>query len=402
MPSSLTWLDHDNAAKERSHRLLQMFKESETRDELGIGAIRDSISDQLFPGTSVIQTRLRYMLLLPWLFMKMEDEGVPAAKFSKLARDRELMLNSQLRAERGAFGRVTGDELQRLASSVYWAGLGRWGLRVFNGTQQEYFRRIDSVYAARHRKQRKDDDDWLDPLKGATWHASLRELVPEGDLGALLDQATLELNSDEAQFLREQWRKLHPDSLLSWLAFDTESLSSKVEADAPWLHPRQASSPKEMRELVEHGRKFSKLIEGAALVYNLSLSEVWNRSDGVDAYRHRLTEWATSVQSNGFAGWSLEDFWLRVKGRNHTITLSTQTFIKNWFRLVSDGPDQIPESKVARDLIRHREESMKGSRSRFKNAGTWGGSSGLTVLTYRWRLASDFLSDLAAGLGSKA
>ena len=59
MPSSLTWLDHDNAAKERSHRLLQMFKESETRDELGIGAIRDSISDQLFPGTSVIQTRLR-------------------------------------------------------------------------------------------------------------------------------------------------------------------------------------------------------------------------------------------------------------------------------------------------------------------------------------------------------
>ncbi len=88
--------------------------------------------------------------------------------------------------------------------------------------------------------------------------------------------------------------------------------------------------------------------------------------------------------------------------RNHTITPSTQTFIRNWFRLVSDGPDRIPGSKVARDLIRHREESMKGARSRFKNAGTWGGSSGLTVLTYRWGLASDFLSDLAAGLGSKA
>lgn len=401
MPSSLTWLDHDNAARERSHRLLQSFSQSETRDELGIGAIRDSISDQLIPGTSVIQTRLRYMLLLPWLFMQMEDEGVTAAKFSKLARERELALNARLRTEPGAFGRVTGHELQRLASSVYWAGLGRWGLRVFNGTQQEYFRRIDSIYAARHRKQRKEDGDWLNPLMGATWHASLRELVPAGGLEALLEQATLELSRNEAQFLREQWRRLHPDTLLSWLAFDKDSLSSRVKVDAPWMHPRQASFPKEMRELVEHGRLFSKLIEGAALVYNLSLSEVWKRPERVDAYHAQLTQWAATVQPSGLASWNLENFWLRVMGRNHTITPPMQSFIGNWWRLVIEGHARIPDSKAARDLIRHREEGMKGPRSRFKNAGSWGGSSGLTVLTFRWGLASSFLSDLAAGLGRK-
>ena len=43
MASSLTWLDHDSAARERSHRLLEMFQESDTRDELGISAIRDAI-----------------------------------------------------------------------------------------------------------------------------------------------------------------------------------------------------------------------------------------------------------------------------------------------------------------------------------------------------------------------
>jgi len=60
--ASLTWLDHDPAAAERSLQLLSSLKEKEARDEFGIGAIRDAISDQLFPGVSTIQTRLRYFL----------------------------------------------------------------------------------------------------------------------------------------------------------------------------------------------------------------------------------------------------------------------------------------------------------------------------------------------------
>lgn len=45
-----------------------MFEEPGTRDELGIGPVRDAFSEQLFPGTSVIQTRARYFLFVPWAF----------------------------------------------------------------------------------------------------------------------------------------------------------------------------------------------------------------------------------------------------------------------------------------------------------------------------------------------
>lgn len=62
MRSSLTWIDHDPTARERALRILSLFQEKESRDELGLGAIRDSFADALFPGTSTIQTRLRYML----------------------------------------------------------------------------------------------------------------------------------------------------------------------------------------------------------------------------------------------------------------------------------------------------------------------------------------------------
>ena len=56
------------------HRILALFRERDTRDELGIGVIRDLLADELFPGTSTIQTRLRYMLFVPWIYQQLEAE----------------------------------------------------------------------------------------------------------------------------------------------------------------------------------------------------------------------------------------------------------------------------------------------------------------------------------------
>lgn len=399
MPSSLTWLDHDSAARERSHRLLEMFQESDTRDELGISAIRDAIADQLFPGTSVIQTRLRYALLVPWLFMQLEDRFVPSVKFSKEAREEELRLNERLARtdEKHVFGRSAGRELQRLASSVYWAGLGSWGIRVYRGTQQEYFRRIDSIYEARSRRQRKDDGDWLDPHRGVTWHPALRELMPE----TIPDEVDLKLSRDEASFVREQWKKHHSESLLAWLAYDANSLSGDLHVEAPWLHPRQAEFPDGMRVLVEHGRHFSRLVAGAALIYNLRLCEIDGRQGDVERYRGQLDSWVKRVPSSGLLSWDVDGFWTSVEGKGHTITAKTRHFVAEWLGIVKDTTGQVVDSKPARALIERREQDMKGARSRFTNLAArakWRGASGLVPLTYRWGITRTFLDDLAAGL----
>ena len=44
-----------------------MFSQAESRDELGLGQISNALSDTLFPGTSVLLTRARYLLFIPWL-----------------------------------------------------------------------------------------------------------------------------------------------------------------------------------------------------------------------------------------------------------------------------------------------------------------------------------------------
>ena len=45
----------------------------ETRDELGLGAIRDAFAEALFPGISTFQRRARYFLFVPWMFRAAEQ-----------------------------------------------------------------------------------------------------------------------------------------------------------------------------------------------------------------------------------------------------------------------------------------------------------------------------------------
>src|SRR5688572_7755728 len=55
------------------------------RDELGILQLHQVISDTLFPGTSVLHTRLRYALFVPWMLRRAAEES-PRAPVKALER----------------------------------------------------------------------------------------------------------------------------------------------------------------------------------------------------------------------------------------------------------------------------------------------------------------------------
>jgi hypothetical protein len=162
MPSTLAWLDYDSNERERTQRILALFREREFRDEPGLGATRDSFTDQLFPGTRTIQTQLRYVLFIPWMYMGLEDQGVPGSQIAAKARKFEIdMINPLLAQEdrAGVFGRVAKDRLKKLPSSVYWAALGSWGIRRFAGSQEGYYGALDRIYRQRVQAGRPEDRD---------------------------------------------------------------------------------------------------------------------------------------------------------------------------------------------------------------------------------------------------
>jgi hypothetical protein len=136
-------MDFSEHERRTALEVIDAFKEQDTRDELGVGSIRDAFSDLLFPGTSTIQTHVRYFLFVPWTYLDLERRRPSADSFGDRARQAEIKLIEALRRggeDQGVIGILAGARLARVPSNVYWLGLARWGIRLYPGSQPNYHR----------------------------------------------------------------------------------------------------------------------------------------------------------------------------------------------------------------------------------------------------------------------
>lgn len=176
MESSLTWLDFSERERRRALDVIDQFQEESTRDELGVGSIRDAIADLLFPGTSTVQTRARYFLFVPWIYLILEDKGIGYPDIELRARKYEIDLIYALvkgRQHEGVIGIEAREQLQRLPSDVYWSGLRQWGILVFNRSQEEYHRWLDHYYTEIELTPAAEDGEGTTQGTSANWHPHL-------------------------------------------------------------------------------------------------------------------------------------------------------------------------------------------------------------------------------------
>ena len=61
---------------------------------MGLGSLRDALSDALFPGTSYLQTRLRYVLFVPWGPFSGKQDATFADRFGGSATVRCLLVGA--------------------------------------------------------------------------------------------------------------------------------------------------------------------------------------------------------------------------------------------------------------------------------------------------------------------
>lgn len=378
--SFLAWIDFDQADRERTHRIIDLFKEPDARDELGIGAVRDGLSDLLFPGTSTIQTRLRYMLFVPWIYLRARGvAGSPAARLEAARQDEVALVGALERGgERsGVIGAQAREALQRPPSEVYWSGLARLGIRRFQGTRT-------ACLEARSDGPVPDSRFWSPGL-------------PPEDKG-FLAETTFRLRREEADFLVDRLADAAPGSLFRELAQG----GAPAKIDDVWAHPGRPGWSADNRSLVDHAERFSLLMHGAALLYNLMLSERVAASaatevdDRRDRYARRLADWSGDVASTPLRDWDLEDLFARCEAAGYRVTPRTRRFVEEWRSVVrTSGAADDP---AARRAVETRERQLKGAKSRFGNPAAlarWGGASGTERLSFRWPIVRDHLTDLA-------
>ncbi|MHA6318634.1 DUF6361 family protein [Altererythrobacter sp. CAU 1778] len=390
MSSAIGWVDFDETERDRAQRLMDLFREQDSRDELGLGAIRDSIADHLFPGTSTIHTRLRYMLFIPWIFDSLPSHLSPRDIAAK-ARQKEIELCQALISGApgavGIIGKDAGEKLKRLPSSIYWSGLESWGIRQFPGSIESYFAALP------HWPKDTGKDHVEDDMSGAQRHRHLwHDRMPQPPKG-WPDTVDFDLEPDEASFLIDRLVDRHPHSLLTYLA----SRSDRAKADAIWLHPHIADFPAQARVLVEHARIFSGVMHGAALLYNLLLSELRENEDWIERYQTALTEWSDELDTKELASWSLDDFWHETRHTGHSVLEPAKRFVTEWVALVRKEGGLGRNRDAANALVMTRERRLKKGQSRFANKSArdrWQGASGTGRFQFRWSIAQSHLKDL--------
>src|SRR6266536_769204 len=117
MPSRFTWVDYSKAQQDAFTDAIDAFRDHGTRDELGLSVIRDGFADLFFPGTGSLQTRARYFLFVPWMYLQLEGDRVRSSDIAVRDRKFETRLIDALLASSedagGVIGKVSREQLKR-------------------------------------------------------------------------------------------------------------------------------------------------------------------------------------------------------------------------------------------------------------------------------------------------
>lgn len=393
MDSFLTWLDTTEEQRQRALTLADQFRQRDTRDELGIGQVRDAFSELFFPGTSTIQTRARYFLFIPWIYKRVERKDLGPDEFSEEIQTWEEYLIGGLLdagAEDGLIGKQAKSDLKRFPSSIYWRGLREWGILRFPGSRAQYHRSIT---------RRGGDGGGIDLSDGplGSGPARWREDIPQKADGFPWE-INFELPPHEAEYLRERILESQPRSLLATML---DLGNSNLDVEFPWTYPVMGELPDRQRDQLAHARNFSEIMHGAVLLYNLMLAEKSERPNLQADFRSELADWASLIEDrqSDFDAWSLADFWALVDRQSPRVPSPTEQFITEWIEQARRKPREVQDE--ARTLISRRELRLKGKRARLHNRSAldlWSGGSGLGRLEYRWNIAKTHIRDILAGL----
>jgi len=396
LQSSVAWIDFAEEDRRGMTEVISRFGERDTRDELGLGSVRDAFANLFFPGTSTLQTRARYFLFVPWTYRYFEDRRVTSDRIAGRLEDYEVRLIRALGEtdQDGVIGIVSGASLQRFPSSIYWNGLREWGIRHFPGSQSQYHRWLDNYYR-RQPSQRSTEGDALAEGVGPNWDPNLPDRP-----GDFPNTSDLRLTPAEADYLRERVLISCGDSLLATLVGECDPVA---DVEFVWQHPQLGSFPDHQQDWIRHAQNFSEAMHGAVLLYNLMLAEKRGDEGLIEEHEQRMDGWwqALDTRTHDLDNWDRQAFWALVHSAGR-IPVRTEGFVDRWLdQLLShrDWPT-LRQHEPARTLVRGREIWLKRGRSRFesrRHLEMWSGRAGLGRLDYRWPIARDITNDILRG-----
>ena len=304
-------------------------------------------------------------------------------------------------ANEGVIGREARAALKRWPVSIYWQGLAEWSIRRYHGASpsSSVVRRRHSLRrAAGATNQEGIDDGGYETSDGLRPNWSTVPIAPAG----FPDVATFNLTAEEGRFLIESLALKHGGSYLAHIL--RLGVTEAETTDFPWDYSLAQTAPRAVQSWLNDARLFSIVHRGGALLYNLMLAEAFDDEQNVVMFSDRLADWSQSMAELGieFERWDRAAMWERLHSKYPRLRRPTREFVERWNTLATNQSlSSLVNGREPRALIRNRERSLKGIRSRLTYADARAARRGYPTsarLEFRWAQAQRITTDILASL----
>lgn len=408
----MSWVDLDSGAASKAAEILKSLEETDTIDQLGLGVLRDSLSDHLFPATSTLMTRAKYFFVVARAFEELRNayarrpkelgrDSLLRARLAEIERRQAEALIRAYRTENGAdlsnsgiigWTIVTKREgfVANPPTDIYWTAVRDLEMVGFGGSSAGYRKSILTQDVSAGLGDQESEDETLD------WDPN----IPKADTSGVSMQ--LALSGIEAAYLKERFSKARPDSLLGSLIRDPQHRKDIDQAEFPW-ELKCLKSPWKM--VAEKGKSLSALMRGANLVYNRFLGTLLG-SKFANQAETELLGWVDDSDGLGLAvGADLDFEWLQsLVAVDNNLHEKAREFLRG-FRDQYCAKGKLAELKGrgCRAYFEQREVAVKHGSARLRHESARRGIKklgGRGQADFRWSTAKVILLDVFNGIGT--
>ena len=381
----LGWIDFSKTERSKILSVLDLLGEKGVLDEMGISPIRDGYSDLFFPGTSTIQTRAKYFFIVPYAFRDLEfNNQYSYSKLRKTFNDTEeqcghIFLDNNP-DESGIIGKRSiqnGGWVSRAPSSIYWAGLRKYGFFKSKMSIDQYIKFISiqkqNTKGAVNMGNRSDEDH--DDKNAGDVQKTHFFNIPFYKRN-WMDDLKINLTSQEGQFLKNQIIETCPGSMMAYILKE----NIREFLDIPSFSDLDALNfPDDIQENFVKAKSFSEYCFALRVVYNMMVSENKNEKAN-EEFSNLDFQTVSNIDIDGIMN-SLRIFnpYLRI-------------FLKDSREAMKN--ENLDELK---SIIQKREVFLKGvNRSKTAHPGEYDFNEWFAGerLDYRFTIARNIVSDI--------
>lgn len=384
------WIDFSKEDRDKVLDVIHLLDEPGAVDELGLGIIRDAFADYFFPGTSTVQTRAKYFLIVPYVLYE-AGIGMYGSDLNTILR----RIDSEERSCRDILIKTSSDGIigslvphswvLRTPSNIYWNGIKRLGIFQADLSVKEYIQqsllqkalRKAKAYGNRDIKAEENEKDDIDAGDLTTFQFwSLGDNYKKDWKKNL----TIELLPSEASFLKTKIITCQRDTLFAYVLKHNVILS-KYDSFGALSADLGDSVESELGYMMKLANDFNELVALITTRFNMIVSNGKNK--------RAIERWSIfSRDLEKRSSVDLKAIYSKLKIRN--------TSLKN-FLLGIQEEFKNGNIEMVDDMIVRREVHIKGeSRAKTKRAGEFPEQNwiGAFMFDYRFTPAKRIIRDI--------